>query len=131
MKKLALITSSLILGASLFTGCAVKTGNDTIEEVTQTSVAQKIINGKTTKDEVRKEFGEPLSVNFMENGLEKWEYHHTRKVAKGINYVPVANWFVKGTNDTKKTLVILFDGETVEKHSFSSSEGETKGGLIR
>ncbi len=35
------------------------------------------------------------------------------------------------TNDTKKTLVVLFDGDIVKNHSFSSSEGETMGGLVR
>ena len=50
---------------------------------------------------------------------------------KGINYVPVVNWFVKGTNDTKKTLIVLFDADVVKNHSFSSSEGETMGGLVR
>jgi hypothetical protein len=24
----------------------------------------------------------------MDNGLEKWEYHHSRSVQKGVNYVP-------------------------------------------
>ena len=67
----------------------------------------------------------------MDSGLEKWQYDHSRKVEKGINYVPVVNWFVRGTNDTKKTLVVLFDGEVVKNHTFSSSEGETMGGLVR
>ena len=90
-----------------------------------------IKNGTSTKSEVRSKLGEPTNIDFMENGLEKWEYNHTRKVDKGINYVPVVNWFVKGTNDTKKILVVLFDGEVVKNHSFSSSEGETMGGLVR
>ncbi len=36
-----------------------------------------------------------------------------RSVQKGVNYVPVVNWFVKGTDDTKKTLIVLFDGNVV------------------
>ena len=31
----------------------------------------------------------------------------------------------------KKTLIVLFDGNVVKTHSFSSSEGETMGGLVR
>ncbi|GAB1464826.1 hypothetical protein MASR2M54_03260 [Aliarcobacter cryaerophilus] len=54
-----------------------------------------------------------------------------KKCSKGVNYVPVVNWFVKGTDDTKKTLIVLFDGNVVKTHSFSSSEGETMGGLVR
>ena len=131
MKKISLIASSLVLGTVLFTGCAVKTGNDRIENVTQDNILNMIEDGKSTKSEVRSKLGEPTNIDFMENGLEKWEYNHTRKVDKGINYVPVVNWFVKGTDDTKKTLLVLFEGNIVKTHSFSSSEGETMGGLVR
>ena len=131
MRKISLIATSLVLGTVLFSGCAVKSGNDKLQDVTKESVTDMIKNGTSTKSEVRSKLGEPTNIDFMENGLEKWEYNHTRKVDKGINYVPVVNWFVKGTNDTKKILVILFDGEVVKNHSFSSSEGETMGGLVR
>ena len=131
MKKISLIASSLVLGTVLFTGCAVKTGNDRIENVTQDNILNMIEDGKSTKADVRKAFGEPRNIGFMDNGLEKWEYHHSRSVQKGVNYVPVVNWFVKGTDDTKKTLIVLFDGNVVKTHSFSSSEGETMDGLVR
>ena len=131
MRKISLITTSLLLGTVLFTGCAVKTGNDKIENVTQDNILNMIEDGKSTKADVRKAFGEPRNIGFMDNGLEKWEYHHSRSVQKGVNYVPVVNWFVKGTDDTKKTLIVLFEGNIVKTHSFSSSEGETMGGLVR
>lgn len=131
MRKISLIATSLVLGTVLFSGCAVKSGNDKLQDVTKESITDMIKNGTSTKSEVRSKLGEPTNIDFMENGLEKWEYNHTRKVDKGINYVPVVNWFVKGTNDTKKILVVLFDGEVVKNHSFSSSEGETMGGLVR
>ena len=131
MRKISVITTSLLLGTVLFTGCAVKTGNDRIENVTQDNILSMIEDGKSTKADVRKAFGEPRNIGFMDNGLEKWEYHHSRSVQKGVNYVPVVNWFVKGTDDTKKTLIVLFDGNVVKTHSFSSSEGETMGGLVR
>ena len=131
MRKISLIATSLVLGTVLFSGCAVKSGNDKLQDVTKESVTDMIKNGTSTKSEVRSKLGEPTNIDFMENGLEKWEYNHTRKVDKGINYVPVVNWFVKGTNDTKKILVVLFDGEVVKNHSFSSSESETMGCLVR
>ena len=131
MKKISLIASSLVLGTVLFTGCAVKTGNDKIENVTQDNILNMIEDGKSTKADVRKAFGEPRNIGFMDNGLEKWEYSHIRKAGKAVNYVPVANWFVGGTNDTTKSLVILFDGEIVKNFSIAVSEGETKGGLLQ
>ena len=119
------------MATTLFTGCAVKSGNDKLQDVTQENILDMIKNGKSTKSDVRKALGEPSNIDFMESGLEKWEYKHARSVEKGINYVPVVNWFVKGTNDTKKTLIVLFDADVVKNHSFSSSEGETMGGLVR
>ena len=131
MKKTVLFGMSVILSSTLFTACAVKSGNDKLQDVTQENILEKIQNGKSTKADVRKVLGEPTNINFKENGLEQWDYTHSRRVEKGINYVPVVNWFVKGTNDTKKTLVVLFDGDIVKNHSFSSSDGETMGGLVR
>ncbi|MDD2897032.1 MAG: hypothetical protein PHG81_13565 [Aliarcobacter sp.] len=130
MKKNILVIS--ILAASvLFTGCAVKTGNEKLQEVTNENIDSVIKNGVSTKTEVKSKLGGPGKIDFLNNGLEKWEYDHTLRVEKGVNYVPVVNWFVKGTNDTKKSLVILFDGDIVKTHTFSSENGETMGGLVR
>ena len=49
MKKISLIASRLVLGTVLFTGCAVKTGNDRIENVTQDNILNMIEDGKSTK----------------------------------------------------------------------------------
>ena len=130
MKK-TLTFASLLLCASLVTGCAVKSGNDKLEDVTSESVGKNIIKEKSTKTKVKEIYGEPQKVDFMSNGLEKWEYSHLRKAGKAVNYVPVANWFVGGTNDTTKTLVILFDGEIVKNYTIAVSEGETKAGLLQ
>jgi outer membrane protein assembly factor BamE (lipoprotein component of BamABCDE complex) len=131
MKRILIGATSLVISGILLTGCAVKTGNEKLQDVTKESVTTIIKNGSTTKAEIRNHLGEPTNVDFMDSGLEKWQYNHSRAVEKGINYVPVVNWFVRGTNDTKKTLVILFDGDIVKNHTFSSSEGETMGGLVR
>ncbi len=128
-KKLSIV--ALAVCASLLTGCAVKTGNDKLEDVTSESVGKNIIKEKTTKTKVKEIYGEPQKVDFLANGLEKWEYSHLRKAAKAVNYVPVANWFVGGTNDTTKTLVILFEGDVVKNYTTAVAEGETKAGLFQ
>lgn len=69
MRKISLITTSLLLGTVLFTGCAVKTGNDRIENVTQDNILSMIEDGKSTKADVRKAFGEPRNIGFMDIGL--------------------------------------------------------------
>lgn len=131
MKRFLLLGSSVVLTASLITGCAVKTGNDKLQEVTNENIDSVIKNGVSTKTEVKSKLGGPGRVDFLNNGLEKWEYDHTLKVEKGVNYVPIVNWFVKGTDNTKKSLVILFDGDIVKTHTFSTENGETMGGLVR
>jgi hypothetical protein len=131
MKNFLLLGSSAVLVASLITGCAVKTGNDKLQEVTNENIDSVIKNGVSTKTEVKSKLGGPGRVDFLNNGLEKWEYDHTLKVEKGVNYVPIVNWFVKGTDNTKKSLVILFDGDIVKTHTFSTENGETMGGLVR
>lgn len=131
MRKNILLVGSILAASVLFTGCAIKTGNDKLQMVTNENVSSVIENGVSTKTEVKSKLGGPGKIDFLNNGLEKWEYYHSLKVEKGINYVPVVNWFVKGTNDTKKSLVILFDGDIVKTHTFSSENGETMGGLVR
>ena len=131
MKRFLLLGSTTVLVASLITGCAVKTGNDKLQEVTNENIDSVIKNGVSTKTEVKSKLGGPGRVDFLNNGLEKWEYDHTLKVEKGVNYVPIVNWFVKGTDNTKKSLVILFDGDIVKTHTFSTENGETMGGLVR
>lgn len=131
MKKNILLAGSILAASFLFTGCAVKTGNDKLQEVTNENVDNVIKNGVSTKSDVKSKLGGPGKIDFLQNGLEKWEYDHTLRVEKGINYVPIVNWFVKGTDDTKKTLVILFDGDLVKTHTFSTENGETMGGLVR
>ena len=130
MKKTISIVS-FALCASLVTGCAVKAGHDKLEGVTSESVGKTIIKDKTTKANVKELFGEPQKVDFLANGQEKWEFLHVRKAAKGVNYVPVANWFVGGTNDTTKSLVILFEGDIVKNYTTAVAEGETKAGLFQ
>ena len=49
MRKISLIATSLVLGTVLFSGCAVKSGNDKLQDVTQENILEKIQNGKSTK----------------------------------------------------------------------------------
>ncbi len=129
--KILMLASSFVVAGLLLNGCAVKTGNDKLEDTTSKAIEGIIKKDTTTKNEIKNKFGEPSKVDFMANGLEKWEYEHTRKQAKAVNFIPVANWFVGGTNDTKKTLVILFDGDIVKNYSIAVADGETKAGLFQ
>ena len=68
-KRLSIV--ALAICASLLTGCAVKTGNDKLEDVSSESVGKVIIKDKSTKANVKEAYGEPQKVDFMANGFEK------------------------------------------------------------
>jgi len=118
--------------AVVFSGCAVKTGNETFGAVEKSEIDSKLIKGKSTKQDVKAMLGDPDKTDFDNNSLEKWTYTHKRADQKFVNFVPVANWFVRGTNDTIKTLVVIFDDSGVVKNYINSdAKGETKGGLFQ
>ena len=120
-----------VVALMLLSGCASKTGNEALEKANSQGIESILIKGTTTKAEVTDYFGEPQEVDFMDNGQEKWKYSHMRKSLKVINYVPVANWFIGGTNDTTKSLVLLFDKDVLVNYSIASAKGESKAGLFQ
>lgn len=128
------ITASSMLVATLIlsSGCAVKTGNENLGTMEKSELDTKIVKGKSTKQDIKTLLGDPDRTDFDNNSLEKWTYAHTRKDLKLVNYVPVANWFVAGTNDTTKSLVIVFEENGIVKNFITSdAKGETKGGLFQ
>lgn len=128
----ALTLSLLTAGALLVSGCAVKAGNETLGKMEKGHIDSKIVKGQTSKEDIKSIMGDPDRTDFDNNGNEKWVYAHVRKDAKLTNYIPIVDIFVKGTNDTTKTLVVLFnDNGTVKNYIASEAKGETKGGLFQ
>lgn len=131
MKKMVLIGLAAA-AAMMVTGCAVKAGNENLGKMEKNQIDNGIVKGKTTKADVKAMLGDPDRTDFDNNGNEKWTYVHVRKDAKVVNYIPVANWFIGGTNDTTKTLVVLFaDNGVVKNYINSDAKGETKAGLFQ
>ena len=54
-------------------GCA-STGNQTLKEETESSVATKIINNVTTQAEIKAMYGSPYETTFTDGGMEIWKY---------------------------------------------------------
>jgi outer membrane protein assembly factor BamE (lipoprotein component of BamABCDE complex) len=130
MKNILMV--SALVSTLLFTGCAVKSGNEVLGKMDKEQINNQIIKGKSTKVDVKAMLGDPDKTDFDNNSLEKWTYIHVRKDVKAVNYIPVANWFVGGTNDTTKSLVVLFDDNGIVKNYINSdAKGETKGGLFQ
>lgn len=121
------------LTMGLMAGCAAKSGNIVLENTDKAKINDGIVNGKTTKAEVKTLMeADPQNVDFDQSGHEKWTYSNVRKSAKFINFIPVVSMFGGGTNDTTKTLVIVYDNNgIVLNHVVSQAEGETKVGLFQ
>lgn len=119
-----------VVTAALTAGCA-SVGNEQLRNETETSVQRKLIEGKTTKAEVRATFGSPLKTSFTDGGLEVATYEFTNVSADAISYVPIVNLFGASASGKKKELVVLFDkGGVIQRYSMSESDVKQKTGLF-
>lgn len=121
MKKHICIGGAIVIAFAL-TGCA-SVGSESLRKETESSVSQKIVQGKTTKSEVRAMFGSPTKTTFTDGGLEVWNYDFTNVSADAISYVPIVNLFGASASGKKKELVVLYDNENIVKR-FSMSEAD-------
>lgn len=126
------ITSSVVLTAALltFVGCA-SVGNESLRQETEASVQKKVVEGKTTKAEVKTMFGSPATTSFTDGGLEIWNYELSKMKADAVNYIPLVGIFGSSASGTKKTLVLLFDDKgVVKKFTMSESPVNVKTGVF-
>lgn len=126
------ISTLAVIAASAFlvAGCA-SVGNEKLRTESEGSVQQKIVEGKTTKGEVRTMFGSPLKTSFTDGGLEIWTFEFTKVSADAISYIPIVNLFGASASGTKKELVVMFDkASVVQRFSMSESQVQQKTGLF-
>lgn len=110
----ALLFTVLLAGTAVLAGCATTSGNgmgqSSIAKVNQSSLSSKLVRGVTTEDQVRQEFGAPLSTSFTSNGDAIWSYRyialHKSRLQQVKNFVGLPSSY-KAIN---KTLTVLFDG---------------------
>ncbi len=120
---LILIVSSLLIAA-----CA-HSGNRALYNMTREKISATLINGITTKAEVKSIFGIPCDTDQLENGQELWKYQYKNVTVKASTFIPIAGSILGGVNEEIKTLKITFSSEgKVMKHSFHNNKGETKMG---
>lgn len=128
MKFLNYLT--LILVSITFVGCA-SSGNEVLRKESEASINQKIVEGKTTKQEVKAIFGSPLKTSFTDGGLEVWNYEFSNVSADAISYVPIVSMFGGSSSGKKKELVLLFDmNNIVKRYSMSESAVTHKTGFF-
>jgi outer membrane protein assembly factor BamE (lipoprotein component of BamABCDE complex) len=124
----ASVAIALILLAQA--GC-MSAGNETLRKETEVSVQQKVLEGKTTKAEVRAMFGSPATTSFTDGGLEIWNYELSNMKADVVNYIPLVGLLGSSASGTRKTLVVLFDDKgVVKRYSMSESPVNVKTGVF-
>lgn len=122
--------NSLNIIVSLISGCA-SMGNESLRHETEMTMQKKIIEGKTTKQQVKAIFGSPLSTSFTDGGLEIATYEFSNVKADAINYIPIVGMFGGTASGKKKELVIMYDkNNVVKRYSMSESDVKQKTGLF-
>jgi hypothetical protein len=123
------LLAPLLLACSLG-GCA-SAGNESIADVTGSTVATQLIKGKTGQADVRRLYGDPIKTSFSANGYETWEYEFTRLQSRPTNFIPYVNLVHSGADGDKKSLVIFFDKQKiVHDYTMSESKVSVSQGLI-
>jgi hypothetical protein len=62
---------------------------------------------------------------------EKWTYLNIDKSNLKRNYIPILNFFTKGTKDVQKKIILIFDSNGIlAKSLVTESIGEHKNGLF-
>lgn len=127
--RIATILIAVFLAATML-GCA-SIGNESLRRENEATVSQKVVEGKTTKAEVRSMFGSPVSTSFTDAGLEIWKYELSQMTADAVNFVPIVNLFGSSSSGMKKELVVLFDDKgIVKRFSMSESPVSVKTGVF-
>jgi outer membrane protein assembly factor BamE (lipoprotein component of BamABCDE complex) len=121
----------LLLSLLVIAGCA-SVGNRALRTETSQTLDAKIVEGKTTKQEVRTMFGSPQNTSFTDSGLEIYHYEFSELESKAVNFVPVVNLFARGFDGTKKTLTVLFDrDDVVTRYSMETSPVDIRAGIFK
>jgi len=122
--------SAMMAFACLMAGCA-SVGNETLRAESESSVKGKVVEGKTTKSEVKSMFGSPLKTSFTDGGLEIWTYEFSKVSADAVSYIPIVNLFGATASGTKKELVVMFNKDSVvQRYSMSESDVKQKTGVF-
>lgn len=128
----------LLIALLSLAGC-YSSGNVNIKN--QELVAQ-VQMGKSTKDDVRRLFGEPNSVTRSSSQVsspvdstkmitlvEFWSYIHAKAQTDAKSFIPFVGWFLGGSTHESNTLTMGYDSKGVVQH-ITSSASQGKSGML-
>ena len=133
MNKYKNIIAILLLSV-LLTNCA-SVGNQSLVGQKPEQVESKIIKGKTTLNQVRAVYGDPLETSFTAAGTLIYKYIFDDTSAMNAKTVAsvLFTWGLAGysAEGTRLELVVLFDENSIVKnYNFSTSDIEGGTGLF-
>lgn len=118
-----------LLTIIVLSGCASTAGNQSIKNETQQSIASKIFKGRTTKQDIQKQFGEPTRKTTVDTNEDMWFYSIMNSNMSAMSYIPIVGLFSNGTDMKSKALTITFHGDKVANWTFSESNDTVHTGL--
>lgn len=113
----------------VLSGCASTAGNQSIKNETQQSIASKILKGRTTKQDILQQFGEPTLKTTIGTDEDMWSYSIMNSDMSAMSYIPIVGLFSNGTDMKSKNMTITFAGDKVENWSFSESNDSVQNGF--
>ena len=111
---------SMVLGMAaglLVLGCSFTQRHELAGRDIDPLIVGEITPGKSTRQDVADRFGKPDQVNKKADG-DEYLYTYRGVVEKTTELVLYAK---KITNDERKTLRVLFDGDVVKEMSYTNS----------
>ena len=118
-----------LLTIIVLSGCASTAGNQSIKNETQHSIASKIMKGRTTKQDILQQYGEPTRKTTVDTNEDMWFYSIINSNMSAMSYIPIVGLFSNGTDMKSKALTVTFQGDKVESWSFSESNDSFHNGL--
>lgn len=118
-----------LLTLIVLSGCASTAGNQSIKNETQQSIASKIFKGRTTKEDIQKQFGEPTRKTTVDTNEDMWFYSIMNSNMSAMSYIPIVGLFSNGIDMKSKNLTITFTGDKVENWAFSESNDSVHNGI--
>ena len=118
-----------LLTLIVLSGCASTAGNRSIKNETQQSIASKIMKGRTTKQDILQQYGEPTRKTTVDTNEDMWFYSIMNSNMSAMSYIPIVGLFSNGTDMKSKALTVTFQGDKVESWSFSEGNDSIHNGL--
>lgn len=118
-----------LLTLIVLSGCASTAGNQSIKNETQQSIASKIFKGRTTKEDIQKQFGEPTRKTTVDTNEDMWFYSIMNSNMSAMSYIPIVGLFSNGTDMKSKALTVTFQGDKVANWTFSESNDSIHNGF--